>query len=646
MNLFSGYGVGWVLAILPIQVVMLTFYFAKKRPPTRQSRTFAYVLEACFFMTILDLIAYLIPAASPEGSERVEFYLYLIYNFSFVLLGWLIFRYSAEEILPSEEELSDREKGWGVFPLLLAAFCVLGAICYPEIAAFSSEGMIACSGIYVVASLFFIVRHRKGVLRQQLLRLYTCIGFMAMGTVFWQVAGEAVPKGFFGMLAVLVIYLDAQNPDRFVEGRGFIFNRRAFMTLMGEYMTRRPFWIVSIYISNYTDIRELYGGKLMDLCLASVADWLRAVFPKVYVFYLRNGHYALLSFHPMDTKRMAEMATKRFSEGWKAGDAEIFVTAGCAMVDSSAGISSVDMLISCINLAHHLQTEKNEQHPEPIFIDHSCVAKLQREYFVKQTLEKAIAEDKVCVFLQPIVDASTQRVEGAEALARLYTEETGYISPGEFIPLAEKDGSISKLGEQMFRKVCQFMSTYDIHQLGMKWININLSPLQCLNPHLADDFIRIQREYKVPANMLHLEITEESFINLSTLKNQVARMKAAGFCFVLDDYGSGYSNLMMVKQIPFSNVKLDMSLVRAHFEDPNTLLPDTIRAFLELGFSITAEGVETEHMAEALNQMDTTYLQGYHYAKPMPVGDFLDYMKKSGKEVSPGQLQTEDQQDA
>ena len=104
-------------------------------------------------------------------------------------------------------------------------------------------------------------------------------------------------------------------------------------------------------------------------------------------------------------------------------------------------------------------------------------------------------------------------------------------------------------------------------------------------------------------------------------------MRAKGFRFVLDDYGSGYSNLMMVRKIPFINIKLDMSFVRAHFQEPNTLLPDTIRAFRELGFSITAEGVETSAMALALDQMDTTYLQGFHYAKPMPMEDFYAFMK-------------------
>ena len=259
-------------------------------------------------------------------------------------------------------------------------------------------------------------------------------------------------------------------------------------------------------------------------------------------------------------------------------------------------------------------------------VDGPFVDGLHHEIAVKRALERAVATDAVSVFFQPIVDAHTQRVVGAEALARIYDEELGFLSPTEFIPIAEKTGSITQLGMQVFRKVCAFMSDPRNQSLDLDWVNINLSPIQCMNPHLAAEFIAIKDRYGVPARKLHLEITEESFINLNTLQDQISRMRKEGFNFVLDDYGSGYSNLMMVRQIPFINIKLDMGFVRAHFQQPNTLLPDTIRAFLELGFSITAEGVETADMALALDKMETTYLQGFHYARPMPMEDFHQYM--------------------
>lgn len=428
------------------------------------------------------------------------------------------------------------------------------------------------------------------------------------------------------LLASLGLYFGAQNPERFLEQRTGVFNRQAFERLMRENKNRR-FWLVSCCIHTYGEVRELYGAVQMDRCLGLIGMWLQQTFPKKSMFYLRNGRFVILSFSPFDQAGTVAAVYRRFQESWLVGEAEMFVGVGCAVMDSSICVESVDDILDVLEIAHRQQDQAVVPSQEPIRVDGQYIDGLHHEMSVKRALKRAIAKDDVSVFFQPIVDAHTQKIVGAEALARIYDEKLGYIAPGEFIPLAEKTGSITELGMQVFRKVCAFMSEPRIRMLQLDWVNINLSPVQCMNPHLAEDFIGIQQEYQVSAHKLHLEITEESIINLNTLQNQIARMREAGFSFVLDDYGSGYSNLMMVRQIPFINIKLDMGFVRAHFSQPNTLLPDTIRAFLELGFSITAEGVESEAMALALDRMDTTYLQGFHYARPMPMEDFYQYMR-------------------
>lgn len=435
------------------------------------------------------------------------------------------------------------------------------------------------------------------------------------------------------LLVSLGLYFGAQNPERFMEQRTGIFNRQAFERVMRENKSRR-FWLVSCCIHSYGEVRELYGAAQMDRCLGLIGVWLQQTFPKEPMFYLRNGRFVILSFSPFDQAGVVAAAYRRFQESWQIDAAEMFVGVGCAVMDSSVCAESVDDIFDALEIAHRQQDQAVVPSQMPIRVDGQYFDGLRHERAVKRALKRAIAKDDVSVFFQPIVDAHTQKIVGAEALARIYDEKLGYIAPSEFIPLAEKTGSITELGMQVFRKVCAFMSEPRIRMLQLDWVNINLSPIQCMNPHLAEDFISIQQKYQVPAHKLHLEITEESIINLNTLQNQIARMREAGFSFVLDDYGSGYSNLMMVRQIPFINIKLDMGFVRAHFSQPNTLLPDTIRAFLELGFSITAEGVESEAMALALDRMDTTYLQGFHYARPMPMEDFYQYMRShAGQET-------------
>ena len=128
--------------------------------------------------------------------------------------------------------------------------------------------------------------------------------------------------------------------------------------------------------------------------------------------------------------------------------------------------------------------------------------------------------------------------------------------------------------------------------------------------------------------MIHLEITEESMIDYALLQNQIHIMKHSGFQFVLDDYGSGYSNVTRLKKCPFINVKLDMEIVWDYFKTKDKILPTLVETFKQMNFSVTAEGIESIEMAEALKEIGCDYLQGFYFSKPIPAEEFA---KKYGE---------------
>ena len=137
-------------------------------------------------------------------------------------------------------------------------------------------------------------------------------------------------------------------------------------------------------------------------------------------------------------------------------------------------------------------------------------------------------------------------------------------------------------------------------------------------------FSGILQEYGVPARMIHLEITEETMVNYAKQDRQIEGLLQCGFQISLDDYGSGFSNLHQVKKYAFSNIKLDMSIVWDYVRDRDALLPALVKAFRQMGFSITAEGIETQEMAEAMAEIGCNYLQGYYYSKPVPMDEFCE----------------------
>ena len=174
----------------------------------------------------------------------------------------------------------------------------------------------------------------------------------------------------------------------------------------------------------------------------------------------------------------------------------------------------------------------------------------------------------------------------------------------------------------MFIKTCKFISEHDIKAMGLEWINVNLSPLQLLRPDLSKRFAAILNEYKVSADKIHLEITEESMIDFALLQKQMKLMTDLGFQFVLDDYGRGYSNVARMKKCPFVNLKLDMEFVWDYMKEKDTILPMVVKTIKEMGFTVTAEGIENMEIADTMNKIGCDYLQGYCFSRPLPAEEF------------------------
>ena len=156
-----------------------------------------------------------------------------------------------------------------------------------------------------------------------------------------------------------------------------------------------------------------------------------------------------------------------------------------------------------------------------------------------------------------------------------------------------------------------------------------------MHSNLPDLFSSILTEYGVSANQIHLEITEESMINYSEQEKQIESLRQFGFQLALDDYGSGFSNLHQVKKIAFSNIKLDMTIVWDYIHDRDALLPSLVHAFRQMGFSITAEGIETQEMAEAMAEIGCDYLQGFVFSKPLPVDNFTKILQPAALRAWP-----------
>lgn len=243
---------------------------------------------------------------------------------------------------------------------------------------------------------------------------------------------------------------------------------------------------------------------------------------------------------------------------------------------------------------------------------------------IDNAMEKALENEEFVVYLQPKIDIQTNKVAGAEALIRWDSPTMGFLSPDKFIPYFEKTGFIVKLDEFVFEKVCQQLQQWISKGIEPIPISVNLSKRDLYDHKYIERYKAIQKQYQVPSHLLEIEFTETLFFeNLDLLKRAIDEVHEAGYLCSIDDFGSGYSSLSLLREIPVDILKLDKSFFgEAGKERGDKVVEHVISLAKDLNMSTIAEGIETVIQVEQLKKMKCDLIQGYVYYKPMSIKDF------------------------
>ena len=261
----------------------------------------------------------------------------------------------------------------------------------------------------------------------------------------------------------------------------------------------------------------------------------------------------------------------------------------------------------------------------PVLFDNSMRSALLREQQIESLMEKALKGREFVVYLQPKYSVRTQRLAGAEALVRWVSPEMGFVSPGDFIPLFERDGFILRLDDYILHEVCRIQRDFLDKGRALVPVSVNISRAHFADRALAQHIASIVDEHGVPHTAIELEMTESAFFDDKlVLLNTVNQLHKLGFAVSMDDFGSGYSSLNSLKDLPLDTVKLDKAFFDAASDVDRgvSLIRDTIQMAKNLDMQVVAEGIETREQVEFLAETGCDLIQGFFFAKPMPVADF------------------------
>lgn len=250
---------------------------------------------------------------------------------------------------------------------------------------------------------------------------------------------------------------------------------------------------------------------------------------------------------------------------------------------------------------------------------------LGREKELEMKMERALKNGEFVPFLQPKYELTNETIGGAEALVRWIDPVEGMIFPNEFIPLFEKNGFIVELDLYMFEQVCKLIEEWNHNGYRSVPVSVNMSRGHFSVPGFFDRYKEILDRYDIPENSIEIELTESLFYNeMSMLKELINHIHDAGMLCSIDDFGSGYSSLNMLKEVRVDALKLDRVFFNGTDDDQRgkSIINSVIHLAQSLNLRTISEGVEVRSQVDYLKEMDCDYIQGYVFAKPMPVGDF------------------------
>ena len=437
-------------------------------------------------------------------------------------------------------------------------------------------------------------------------------------------------------ISVLLLYLNfwalEYSAEVFDADTG-LFNEKGFKIVGNNYLLKKKsFYIINVYLEGLDFVRETFGGDAAKKLIGEIrVEISKVTTAPVFLYDTEDLILIVISAKNKDLLlKLESMPATLLGHSWKINNTNVMIRAKITVIDSSF-VKSQDELDDL--LRYIIDGTGKKYLTESInIVDEEFVEKEKREKDIVLILKSALLNDGFVMFYQPILNSKTGIFDKAEALIRLKTDpEFGFISPEEFIPIAEQAGLINEIGDTVFKTVCRFIKDNQIFEHGVERMEVNLSPLQAVSAELPTSFLAICSEYDIDPSKINLEITETAASNADDgITDNINAMRKMGFSFSMDDFGTGYSNLARICSEGFDIIKIDKSIVWACFEkndrESKIILTYTVKMLQALDFVIIAEGIETKEQQDFLNGIGIYFLQGYYFSKPVPEEEYYRFI--------------------
>ena len=412
-----------------------------------------------------------------------------------------------------------------------------------------------------------------------------------------------------------------------------LYNREAFLREAALLLGARydvSYCIVCMDISCFKIINDLFHMDTGNLILRSAAEYFKETLNPRTAISCRSTADNFILCVPSD-----ELQIEQIIKDLDKRIQELHISHNILFFAGIYTVEKRDLPIEqmCDRAGMALKRIKGSYLTRYAYYDAKMRDQMIEELLITGNLEIALREHQFTIFLQPIFDPRQNTIVSAEALVRWFHPIHGMVSPGKFIPVCERNGFIVRLDRFVWEEACRFQRKRLNEGKQIVPISVNLSRLNFYSTDLPDFLSLLLAEYKLEPWMLKLEVTESAYTdNQVQLLDMISTFKSLGFSVLMDDFGSGYSSLNMLKDMPLDTIKVDMAFIRELEKSKRVavILKFVVELAEELGMNVVVEGVETQKQCDyvaSLGDGDVS-IQGYYFSRPLPMPDFEKLLEK------------------
>lgn len=418
-----------------------------------------------------------------------------------------------------------------------------------------------------------------------------------------------------------------------LSGKTGIFNKQTFIQKTKEMLSKnkgKPFIFIQFDIDRFKVFNDLFGFSEGDKILMGLGEYFIQNSKKNTQYgHIYADHFIICTekdnFSPETFVKEITTFTNRLFPKF-----DFIVRVGLYEVFNDG---KIDISLACDRAQLALHSIKADFSARYAFFSNDMITDLKQEQELITDMVIGIRKNEFKIYIQPQYDYTTDSMSGAEALVRWMHPTKGLISPSVFIPVFERNGFITQLDQYIWDKTCAYIRKWKDMGLNPVPISVNVSRRDIYNQNLVAVFSRLLKKYNLTPDSLRLEITESAYMdNPSQLINVVKDLKNLGFCLEMDDFGSGYSSLNTLKDVPVDILKLDMQFIidsteknkskPKHQKRSSNILTSVVRMANLLQLPVIAEGIESKAQADYLKSIGCFHMQGFYFSKPMPAEEF------------------------